>query len=469
MISRVERANVRMIFLFFLISVLTLLLAAGVARVSPKVAVALGVGLAIFIGSFASTEVALYVLIFSMLLSPEVAVGRTGGAAALGRGVTLRLDDFLLMLIGFSWFVRTAIYKELGLFLKTPLNRPILYYVLASVFSTGMGMIVGRVDLKTGFFFVLKYVEYFIVYFMAVNHITERKHVRHFLFALLGTCAIVSVVGIMQIPAGGRVTAPFEGEEGEPNTFGGYLVLMLSMVIGLFLTSESRRQKFALAALAFLIIMPFLETQSRGSYVATIPMFIALLVYSNKRLTLAATLIVLLVLGPFVVPRNVKERIVFTFKQRLQRGQVQLGTVRLDTSTSARLRAWKNVLTRGWIKHPLLGYGVTGYGFLDAQYPRVLAETGLLGFAAFIWLIYSLFTRAREAYRRARDPLFRGLALGFLAGLMAMLGHSVGANTFIIVRIMEPFWFLAAIVVMLPVIQESEAAKALGREIAEVA
>jgi hypothetical protein len=28
--------------------------------------------------------------------------------------------------------------------------------------------------------------------------------------------------------------------------------------------------------------------------------------------------------------------------------------------------------------------------------------------------------------------------------------HSIGANTFIIVRIMEPFWFFAAIVVALP-------------------
>ena len=31
-----------------------------------------------------------------------------------------------------------------------------------------------------------------------------------------------------------------------------------------------------------------------------------------------------------------------------------------------------------------------------------------------------------------------------------MLTHGIGANTFIIVRIMEPFWFLTAIVIMIP-------------------
>ncbi|RKY57571.1 MAG: hypothetical protein DRP95_06870 [Candidatus Latescibacterota bacterium] len=87
-----------MYLVFIFISVFTLLISAGVASVSPKMAVVLGVGLAIFIACLASTQIALYVLIFSMLLSPEIMVGRVGGGAALGRGVTLRLDDFLLLL-----------------------------------------------------------------------------------------------------------------------------------------------------------------------------------------------------------------------------------------------------------------------------------------------------------------------------------------------------------------------------------
>jgi hypothetical protein len=40
--------------------------------------------------------------------------------------------------------------------------------------------------------------------------------------------------------------------------------------------------------------------------------------------------------------------------------------------------------------------------------------------------------------------------MGYLAGFAGLLTHGIGANTFIIVRIMEPFWFFTAIVVMLP-------------------
>ena len=57
-----------------------------------------------------------------MLLSPEISVGQTEGAS-LGRGLTLRFEDFLLVIIGLSWFAKNAVYKELGLFLRTPLKR----------------------------------------------------------------------------------------------------------------------------------------------------------------------------------------------------------------------------------------------------------------------------------------------------------------------------------------------------------
>jgi len=40
--------------------------------------------------------------------------------------------------------------------------------------------------------------------------------------------------------------------------------------------------------------------------------------------------------------------------------------------------------------------------------------------------------------------------MGFPAGFIGLLVHSIGANTFIIVRIMEPFWFVAGMVAMIP-------------------
>ena len=126
--------------------------------------------LLIFVCVFVWPEVGLYLVIFSMLLSPEIITGDIGGRATLGRGLTLRLEDFLLISIGLSWFARTAVDKTKGLFRKTPLNQPIAVYILVCFLATLWGKLTGHVQGKAGFFFVLKYFEYMIVFFMVVNY-----------------------------------------------------------------------------------------------------------------------------------------------------------------------------------------------------------------------------------------------------------------------------------------------------------
>ena len=427
-------------------------------QMTLPMALGIGLGLVVLVIAIASDELALYLLIFSMLLGPEFIVGEIGQGPTLGRGLTFRLDDVLIVIIGFAWLAKTALYKELGLFLKTPLNRPIAAYSVAAIFATGVGMIAGRVQVLGGTLFVLKFIQYFVIYFMVVNILRERKQFERFLVALLATAALASLIGILQIPSGLRVSAPFEGGSGEPNTFGGYLVLMLAVVAGLYLTSESLQRKYVLAPLAILIFTPLLFTLSRASYVALIPLAAGLLVFSQRKLLIASILALSLALAPFLLPKAVVDRIHFTTTQPFHPGQTEIGEVRLDTSTSLRHRSWQEVVFVSWPKHPVFGYGVTGHRFLDAQYPRVLVETGLVGLLAFLWLQISLFRRARDVLRRTQDPLFKGVALGFLAGFIALAVHAIGANTFIIVRIMEPFWFLAAMVMMIPGLEASPAA-----------
>jgi O-antigen ligase len=426
-----------------------------IAKASTGIAFAVVGAVIVGIVSFVNAEIALYILIISMLLGPQFIVGEPTPLPGRGRPITLRMDDLLLVIIGLSWFLRTAIRKELGLFLKTPLNRPIMYYFVVCIISTLLGYMMGRVKGLAGFFFVLKYFEYFIIYFLAVNQLTEKKQIERLLFTMLTVCFIVCLIAIYQIPSGGRVSAPFEGEIGEPNTFGGYLVLMLSIVLGLLLTYGSKKQKILLGILSFFITLTLAATLSRASWLALVPMVMTLLYFSKRKLPIIATLIIIVIISPFILPKSVKERVAFTFTQPKETGQVTVGNVRLDTSTSGRLESWKNVLEEDFYKHPVLGYGVTGYHFLDAQYPRVLAETGLLGFLTFFILLFSIYMNALHTYRDTTDSLFSGLSLGYIAGFAAMLTHSIGANSFVIVRIMEPFWFLTAMIIMIPTIEKS--------------
>jgi hypothetical protein len=431
-----------------IVLIITFTLIFFMPRMTIKTTLAVAGGILLFIISFASTQAALYILIFSMLLGPEIVVSTTAGAT-LGRGVTLRIDDFILLIIGFSWLARMAIYKELGFFLRTPLNRPIAAYIIVCLISTLLGALWGRVSLKTGFFFVLKYFEYMMIYFMVVNHLQDKKQIHYFLWALLFTCVAVSFFGIAQIPGGGRVSAPFEGEVGEPNTFGGYLVFMMAITIGLLLTTKLWRDRLIYGGISAIAFIPFLFTQSRASYLAFFPMLMVFVWLSEKRKLIMLFLLFIAALLPLIAPQEVKDRVAYTFTQQSQRGQIQVGDVSLDTSTSARLWSWKHALGDA-VKHPILGFGITGYEFLDAQYPRVLVETGMVGMIAFLILTWAIFKQGIAVFAQTGDNSHRGLSMGFLAGFIGLLVHAIGTNTFIIVRIMEPFWFIVGMVVMIP-------------------
>lgn len=449
MFNSLNRVNSKALVLLIGVMVLCVLVGKGIAMTKPTVSLGIAVVGVLFIVSFLSAEVALYILIFSMLLGPEIIIGKLGGGSHLGRGVTLRLDDFLLVIIGSTWFIRSAIYKDLGLFLRTPLNIPILLYVLSYVIPTGLAMMGGRVNFLTGAFFVLKYIEYFIIYFMVVNHFQSMKQAKGLVFSALLACFIVSLYGVYQIPLGERVSAPFEGEIGEPNTFGGYLVFMLAITSGLFLNEKRRFYKWLFGILIVTSFIPFLYTLSRVSYLAFILMYFSLLFFNEKKKLLLTVLCMAVLLSPLIVVSSVKQRVLFTFTQPPQHGQIKVGGVRLDTSTSARLSAWKQSLN-DMVKRPLLGYGVSGYSFVDAQVPRILVESGLIGLMAFLNLLWRILRLAFDRLKESTGFYSKGLIVGYLSGFIALIFHSIGANTFIIVRIMEPFWLFTGIIVSLP-------------------
>ena len=411
------------------------------------------IGLIVAVFTFLNTEFALYALIIAMLLGPQIGLGPLAGEGARARGFTLRVDDFLIVIIGLTWFFKSAVQKELGLFLRTPLNIPIALYFLACVISTLLGYMMDRVRGIASFFFVLKYFEYYMIYFMAVNHLREKKQIERFVLTLFSVCFIVSIIAVYSMSQGIRASAPFEGTTGEPNTLGGYLIFMISLALGLLLTWGNRAQKILLILLLFVSSVALAATQSRTSWIALGPMALTLLFLSDKKKTVIFMIVLFIIAAPFVFPQSVKDRIMFTISQPRESGQMRIGNVYIDTSTSARFESMKLVLTRDFVKQPILGFGVTGHSFLDAQYARVLAESGLVGLIAFLFLLRRIFKLSRETYDQSRDLFFKGLTLGYITGFSAMLTHCIGANTFIIVRIMEPFWFVTAMVMMIPVIE----------------
>jgi O-antigen ligase len=419
----------------------------------------LAAALAVFLIVFVRIEFGLYLVIFSMLLSPQLG---TGGPVAEGRRIVIRSEDLLLLVVAFSWLAKTAVNKELGLTLKTPLNRPILAYVAATAIATLIGYLTGTVAGYGGAFYVLKYIEYFVVYYMVVNNLVDRRQAWRLVTAAFLTAVIVSLIGLTQIPSGQRVSAPFEGKEGEPNTFGGYLLLLIAVAGGIALETARVRTRAIYLGLAGLMSIPFIFTLSRTSYVGALPAMATMAVLSSRRRLMVGGLIVVLVASPVAItllPDSVSKRILYTFEPERGQPTVRVGAVGFDPSTSARLISVQQAL-EGFSQRPIFGYGVTGFAFMDQQFARTLVETGIVGLATFLVLIWAVLKAGVASCRSLTVPEDRGLALGFVAGTVGLLGHALGANTFIIVRIMEPFWFFAAVVVALPGLAQAEAAAA---------
>jgi O-antigen ligase len=156
----------------------------------------------------------------------------------------------------------------------------------------------------------------------------------------------------------------------------------------------------------------------------------------------------------------------YTFTQSAREGeQYGIGGVKVDTSTTDRLRSWQDAV-KAWTRSPLWGHGVTGGPFMDAMYPKLLADVGLLGIMTFGFLMWSLYRLARSALEEIDDPYFHGIITGFLFGFVGMLVHGIGANTFIIVRIMEPFWLYAALIVRVMMLKKQALSAQGGPEVA---
>ncbi|MCR4288647.1 MAG: O-antigen ligase family protein [Candidatus Scalindua sp.] len=443
MANGAKQTDLSLIFLLIGILVIGCIVGFATTVATPIWVLVAVSGLIVFLVSFVWPPIGLYLLVFSMLLSPEF-----GERQTQGEGFTIRMDDILLVVLALSWFIRSAIKKELGIFPKTPLNKGITAYILLCLFSTVMGGIYGKINV-IGLFFVLKYFEYFIIYFMAVNFINTRKQVITFLVLLLITCAIASSIGIVQIPAGERVTAPFEGREGEPGTFGGYLILMVSVCIGLLLTIKSVKVKALLSFLTIMVAVLIVATESRATWLGVPFMYLCFLALSKRRFLLVGAFLVFVAMGPVILPQSAIDRFSGTFKrERGYEAKVGGKTLALDSSATQRVQSWQGIL-RDLRFHPILGYGITGYWFVDAQYFRTLIELGIVGLIIFLLFLYQIGKFLLRVYYLSNDNFVQGLSMGVFAGFVCLLVHGIGSNTFIIVRIMEPFWFLMGLVVIL--------------------
>ncbi len=110
-----------------------------------------------------------------------------------------------------------------------------------------------------------------------------------------------------------------------------------------------------------------------------------------------------------------------------------------DLSAASRIYKWSAILD-GFAREPVLGYGPGLTHTMDGNYFKLLAETGILGTAAWLWY-YGTFTRAVARVRR-RTELGRPLTLM----MVSILINALMIDMFEASRPMEMIWLLTGAV-----------------------
>lgn len=413
------------------------------------VGIGLSAGLLAAVLTFIQPILGLYILTFSMLLSPELTLAQIGD-----RAVIVRVDDLLIILIFIAWAARTAIRKDISFIRQSPLHRPIFVYYFLIFFASGINVLRGDAAPLQAFFYSMKYLEYVIIFILAVNIVETPEQIAGLLKAMFVTAGIVLLFGYITVMTTNLAPfCPFDIEKGEaePATLGGYLVLLMGVAWGIF--SRSAQGPWSLWLIGFWIAsvpMIFL-TKSRASYISfAVVLALTTLFERRRRIVLSFLIVGAVLMVNLVFPRvyqTAKNRILYTFQpQGGPQRQIAGKTFQLEQSAESRIKFWKRAFSYYLPQHAILGHGVSPRPALEGQIPVIAYETGILGILFFLWMIWSIIKESYRLFDEHPSRELSGLGLGFLLGFAGVWTHSLVNTSFIIIRIMEPFWFLVGLI-----------------------
>jgi putative inorganic carbon (HCO3(-)) transporter len=215
-----------------------------------------------------------------------------------------------------------------------------------------------------------------------------------------------------------------------------------------------KRKKFKLFSYGLVAITLFatMYTFSRGAYIALLLSVLVLGLVKDRKL--------LLVLGAFlltwqtIVPTPVRERVNMT----------QNSNGQLEASAQSRVDLWENA-EKSIMSSPIVGTGFATFqlgehvdDLKDTHnwYVKVMVETGLIGLMIAFFLLQQMLAVAYRLFRRATDPLYRGLGLGLFVATCSCIVANFFGDRWTYLEITALLWVLVAAAIRATLLTESE-------------
>jgi len=332
------------------------------------------------------------------------------------------------------WFFKKIFILRSFKLENTPLNWPILFYLVLAISS----LVNSHFFMTSIKGLLFKTIEYFLLFFTIVETVKSQDDVKKIIFAIFLSCILMGTDGLWQYTTGydflrgypvwssGRIKASFK----YPNGFGGWLIIVIPLCISfaLFETKESL-WKIAGGFSSLLLIACLILNLTAGAWLAIIPAVIFLVWRrGNVAKRILLTMLFIAILGMGIVILSGGNEFILRYIDKAHSILYRIEMAKL---------CW-----RMFIDHPFLGhgintfmsiyenyrdptvYGMSGVSYAHNCYLQIAVETGIFSLLVFLWMIIALFVSSLRDIKRREEGLIKTAQIGFLAGLLAYLTHS---------------------------------------------
>lgn len=311
---------------------------------------------------------------------------------------------------------------------------------------------------------IVKLLKYLLIFLVCSQVIVDKKHIKKIVFSVCCGISLLGFDALWQFFFGhdfihGIAVHYYEGLRRasaafpNPNLLGIYMSAFIPLAAGLTVLYFKGKTKLLMSFVTILALSGIFLTFSRGAGLAVYLAILFLCIAGKKKLLISG-LIALLLIFPFVMPKDIKK----------WAKEVNYNPIVFMLSQD-RISIYNNTINM--IKHhPVIGAGVNtfskNYGkyktasaenyvhtpdtvYAHNIYLHMAGETGLLGLGVFFWFMFLIFRNAASCYIKLKDEYLKIISLSLIACLFAFLINGMTETSLYNSRVAMVFWYLIGV------------------------
>jgi putative inorganic carbon (hco3(-)) transporter len=284
-----------------------------------------------------------------------------------------------------------------------------------------------------------------LVFIAAGLVIQDRKAIRTVVIITAVALLFIDRSSLLESLSRSWTTFDESKRNGGPLAYGSNQTAAFLAQFGMFIWGfvqfvKQKKYKLLGYSLVAITILTIMYTFSRGGYLAVLASVLVLGLLKDRKLLVL--LGVFLVTWQAVVPTPVRERVLMTHDANGQ----------LEASANERIELWQNA-ELSIERSPILGTGFATFQFGEHVdnlkdthnwYVKVMVETGIIGFIITLFMLQQLLATPFRLFRRATDPIYKGLGLGLFLAVCACIVANFFGDRWTYLEITGLLWILVA-------------------------